>query len=134
MNCAKCKAENPDRARFCLECGASFGTRCAGCGAELPSRARFCLECGRPVDPPSATPEPRTYTPKHLAEKILTSRSALEGERKQATVLFADVKGSMGLSESIDPEDWHRIMTPVLLTALTRSGCEVALFNEPPSG
>jgi hypothetical protein len=134
MRCPKCKCENPDRARFCLECGAPFGLRCTACGAELATKAKFCLECGRPVDAPSATPEPRTYTPKHLAEKILTSRSALEGERKQATVLFADVKGSMGLSESIDPEDWHRIMTPVLLTALTRSGCEVALFNEPPSG
>src|SRR6266542_241898 len=110
MQCPKCKADNPDRARFCLECGASFGTRCAGCGAEFPSRARFCLECGRPVDAPSATPEPHTYTPKHLAEKILTSRSALEGERKQVTVLFTDVKGSMGLAEQVDPEEWHRIM------------------------
>src|SRR6266542_3228330 len=110
MQCPKCKADNPDRARFCLECGASFGTRCAGCGAEFPSRARFCLECGRPVDAPSATPEPHTYTPKHLAEKILTSRSALEGERKQVTVLFADVKGSMELAEQVDPEEWHRIM------------------------
>src|SRR6266542_2631871 len=110
MQCPKCKADNPDRARFCLECGASFGTRCAGCGAEFPSRARFCLECGRPVDAPSATPEPHTYTPHHLAEKILTSRSALEGERKQVTVLFADVKGSMGLAEQVDAEEWHRIM------------------------
>ena len=56
------------------------------------------------------TPDPRSYTPKHLAEKILSSRSALEGERKQVTVLFADLKGSMDFSESIDPEDWHRIM------------------------
>jgi class 3 adenylate cyclase len=55
-------------------------------------------------------PDHRSYTPKHLAEKILTSRSALERESKQVTVLFADVKGSMDLSESIDPEDWHRIM------------------------
>jgi class 3 adenylate cyclase len=110
MHCPKCKAENPDRARFCLECGASFGTRCAGCGAELPSRARFCLECGRPVDAPSATPEPHTYTPKHLAEKILTSRAALDGERKQVTVLFADVKGSMDLAEQVDAEEWHKVM------------------------
>jgi class 3 adenylate cyclase len=110
MHCPKCKAENSDRARFCLECGASFPTRCAGCGAELPSRARFCLECGRPVDTPSATPEPRAYTPKHLAEKILTSRSALEGERKHVTILFADVRGSTELASELDPEEWHRIM------------------------
>jgi class 3 adenylate cyclase len=67
-----------------------------------------------PTAPPTGVPppqrDPRSYTPKHLAEKILTARSTLEGERKQVTVLFADVKGSMDLSESIDPEDWHRIM------------------------
>src|SRR5437899_13096133 len=63
-----------------------------------------------PTDIPPPQRDPRSYTPKHLAEKILTSRSALEGERKQVTVLFADVKGSMDLSEAIDPEDWHRIM------------------------
>jgi len=58
----------------------------------------------------TALREPRTYAPKHLAEKILTSRAALEGERKQVTVLFADVKGSMELAERLDPEDWHKIM------------------------
>jgi ribosomal protein L40E len=79
MRCPKCTAENPDRARFCLECGAPFGLRCTACGAELPSKARFCLECGTPVDAlsPTAAPEPPSYTPKHLAEKILTARSAL---------------------------------------------------------
>jgi class 3 adenylate cyclase len=67
-----------------------------------------------PTTPPIGTPpperEPRAYTPKHLAEKILTSRSALEGERKQVTVLFTDVKGSMDLAEQLDPEEWHKIM------------------------
>ncbi len=54
--------------------------------------------------------DPRSYTPKHLADKILQSKSALEGERKQVTVLFADVKGSMDLQEGMDPEEWHGIM------------------------
>ncbi|MGH7823115.1 MAG: AAA family ATPase [Candidatus Binatia bacterium] len=62
------------------------------------------------VSPAKPPPEPRSYTPKHIAEKILTSRGALEGERKQVTVLFADVKGSMELAESLDPEEWHGIM------------------------
>jgi class 3 adenylate cyclase len=53
---------------------------------------------------------PRTYTPKHLADKILQSKSALEGERKQVTVLFADVKGSMELPGQLDPEAWHAIL------------------------
>ena len=52
----------------------------------------------------------RGYTPKHIAEKILSSRAALEGERKHVTVLFADVKGSMDLAEQVDPEAWHGIM------------------------
>ena len=61
---------------------------------------------------PAPAPErdPRTYTPKHLADKILQSKSALEGERKQVTVLFADVKGSMDLAEGLDPEVWHAIL------------------------
>jgi class 3 adenylate cyclase len=74
---------------------------------------RFCGECGKDLsDSPKtfATHDPRSYTPKHLAEKILTSRSALEGERKQVTVLFADVKGSMDLAEQLDPEEWHKIL------------------------
>ncbi|MBI4562678.1 MAG: adenylate/guanylate cyclase domain-containing protein, partial [Candidatus Rokubacteria bacterium] len=68
------------------------------------------------VPPPQAEPSarfasPLGYTPKHLAEKILTSRSALEGERKQVTVLFVDVSGFTSISERLDPEDVHRLMT-----------------------
>jgi class 3 adenylate cyclase len=74
---------------------------------------KFCDSCGHRIAEAvnlPAPPDPRAYTPKHLAEKILTSRSALEGERKQVTVLFADVKGSMDLGEKVDPEEWYRIM------------------------
>src|SRR5262245_37705198 len=112
MRCGRCTAENPEHASFCLECGGQLDHRCAACGAKLPGRAKFCLECGKPVGtaPLAPAPEPRAYTPKHLAEKILTSRSALEGERKQVTVLFADVKGSMDLAEQLDPEEWHKIL------------------------
>ncbi len=72
-----------------------------------PAGAKFCLECGEPVAP-QATAEPRftspeAYTPKHLAEKILASKAALEGERRQVTVLFADLKGSMELLADRDP-------------------------------
>ena len=69
-------------------------------------------ETARPSskDVPPPLRDPRSYTPKHLAEKILASRTAFEGERKQVTVLFADVKGSMDLAEQLDPEEWHKIM------------------------
>ena len=79
--------------------------RCPRCQTEVPAAAKFCMECGAALDR-----SPRSYTPNHLAERILTSRAALEGERKLVTVLFADVKGSQDLAESIDPEAWHRIL------------------------
>jgi class 3 adenylate cyclase len=64
----------------------------------------------RAASAPAVERDPRTCTPKHLADKILQSKSALEGERKQATVLFADVKGSMELAAQLDPESWHAIL------------------------
>ena len=64
------------------------------------------------ADPPLQAP--LAYTPSYLAEKILTSRSALEGERKQVTVLFADLKGSMELLADRDPEEARQLLDPVL--------------------
>jgi hypothetical protein len=114
MKCSGCGHENRDAAKFCEECAAPLGRKCAGCGAELRPAGKFCDGCATPAAPSqtAATLEhtPRSYTPKHLAEKILTSRSALEGERKQVTVLFADVQGSMTLAEQVDPEKWHGIL------------------------
>ena len=84
--------------------------RCPACGRENRADAAFCDGCGRRLGAPAAPADLRTYTPAHLAEKILVSRSALEGERKQVTVLFADVKGSMEIAEQVDPEEWHHIL------------------------
>jgi len=83
---------------------------CPSCGHENPAGARFCNNCGAPLVAPTITPEPRSYTPQHLVEKILASRSALRGERKLVTVLFADVVRSMELAERVDPEEWHRLL------------------------
>ena len=118
MKCPRCQHENPPQAKFCLECGARVALTCTKCRSELPAGAKFCLECGEAVaaqaaaDPRFTSPE--IYTPKHLAEKILTSKSALEGERKQVTVLFADLKGSMELLADRDPEEARKILDPVL--------------------
>src|SRR2546422_1494460 len=88
--------------------------RCPSCGHANRAAAKFCEECGTRLASAAAAAEPPRapgdYTPRHLAEKILGSRAALEGERKQVTVLFADVKGSMDLAEQLDPEEWHRIL------------------------
>ena len=121
MTCSRCQAENRDGARFCRECGATFGAVCAACGAKLEARSKFCDSCGAPLAavpaPPAAAPQrasPESYIPKHLAEKILTSKAAVEGERKQVTVLFADLKGSMELLAERDPEEARKLLDPVV--------------------
>src|SRR5262245_1250495 len=118
MQCPACQHESSATARFCESCGAPVGRRCAQCGATLSAVARFCPECGRRAEASSSLAErflaPDSYTPKHLAERILTSRAALEGERKQVTVLFADVKGSMELLVDRDPEEAQKLLDPVL--------------------
>jgi class 3 adenylate cyclase/tetratricopeptide (TPR) repeat protein len=116
--CPGCQRANPDDAAFCAGCGRKLARVCPACERENDADARFCNGCGRRLDEaPTASAEaparersPRDYTPRHLADKILSSKSALEGERKQVTVLFADVKGSMDLAEQVDPEEWHRIL------------------------
>ena len=118
MKCPRCQHENPAESNFCLGCGARLGLICVSCGTDLPLGSRFCNKCGAPVKAePAAQPRhasPESYTPRHLAEKILTSKSALEGERKQVTVLFADLKGSMELLADRDPEEARKLLDPVL--------------------
>jgi class 3 adenylate cyclase len=90
---------------------------CPACGAANPPGQKFCGECGASLDQAHAAPKfasPHAYTPKYLAERILTSRSALEGERKQVTVLFADIKGSLELIETSDPEQADLLLDSVL--------------------
>ena len=125
MTCAGCGFANPEAMRFCGQCGVALQpeTTCAACGLENPPGFKFCGGCGaslaadsRTLKAPSQsdrrppTADLRSHTPKHLADKILSSRTALEGERKQVTVLFADVKGSMELAEQLDPEAFSNIM------------------------
>src|SRR5215470_16016282 len=118
MKCPRCQHENPAGSSFCLECGARLELTCTSCGTDLPAGSKFCNKCGTAVSVPAAGPprfaSPETYTPKHLAEKILISKSALEGERKQVTVLFADLKGSMELLADRDPEEARKILDPVI--------------------
>ena len=116
MQCPRCQHENRPQAKFCEECATPLARTCTNCGTALSPTAKFCPECAHPVvignQPRFDSPE--TYTPKHLAEKILTSKVALEGERKQVTVLFADMKGSMELLANRDPEQARKILDPVL--------------------
>src|SRR3990172_1477590 len=117
MKCARCQHENPPQSKFCIDCAAPLARACGNCGTALPASAKFCPECAHPAAVPASHPPfaaPEAYPPRHLAEKILTSRSAVEGERKQVTVLFADLKGSMELLADRDPEDARKLLDPVL--------------------
>ncbi|MBI2553085.1 MAG: AAA family ATPase, partial [Candidatus Rokubacteria bacterium] len=118
MRCPQCRFDNRGGVRFCEECGASLEQACPACGASVPPGGKFCGACGQPLaaapHPAPRFAAPQAYTPKHLAEKILTPRDVLEGERKQVTVLFADLKGSMELLADRDPEEARKLLDPVL--------------------
>jgi class 3 adenylate cyclase len=122
MQCPQCQAENKDDRRFCASCGTALAVACAACGFVNDAGSTFCGGCGtalskaKPAVPPptSAYASPKAYTPAHLADRILGSRAALEGERKQVTVMFADLKGSMELLAERDPEEARLILDPVL--------------------
>ncbi|MEK7387415.1 MAG: adenylate/guanylate cyclase domain-containing protein, partial [candidate division NC10 bacterium] len=113
MRCPACQAESRPGVKFCEECGAKLDATCPACGAQVPPGKKFCGQCGAALGG-SATAErfwsPRAYTPAHLAERILKDRAALSGERKQVTVLFADVSGFTSLSERLDPEEVHALI------------------------
>ncbi len=115
MKCPACQSENSDTRKFCGECGAKLLLKCPHCGSENLPNDKYCGECGYDLktrrDSASVDySQPPSYTPKHLADKILTSRSSLEGERKLVTVMFADVVNFTSLSEKLDPEEVHQIM------------------------
>src|SRR4029453_11761124 len=116
MQCSRCQPDNPPGAKFCGECAAPLAATCPSCGASNPPGNKFCGQCATPLRAPSPAPAaaPDSYTPRHLAARILGSKAALEGERKQVTVLFADMKGSTELLADRDPEEARKILDPVL--------------------
>ncbi|MGH7852226.1 MAG: adenylate/guanylate cyclase domain-containing protein [Candidatus Binatia bacterium] len=122
MICSHCQTENSLDSAFCDACGSALETLCPHCnGANRPG-AKFCKTCGQrlaePLAPAGATssqPGPvNAIVPRYLAEKILASRRFIEGERKQVTVLFADIRGSTSLIEKLDPEEVRRHFDPII--------------------
>ncbi len=115
MKCPKCQFDNREGVKFCEECGAKLELVCPECGADIPLGRKFCGDCGHDLTeakpaPPIDYSQPQTYTPKFLSDKILTTRSDIEGERKLVTVLFTDVANYTSISEKLDPEEVHQIM------------------------
>jgi hypothetical protein len=120
MQCPRCQHNNEVGAKFCEECAAPLAWTCGNCGRQLSQTAKFCPDCAHPTGLAAAGPtarrftSPESYTPRYLAERILHSKAALEGERKQVTVLFADLKDSMELLADRDPEEARKLLDPVL--------------------
>ena len=136
MQCAKCGMSNRIGVKFCEECGARLSLACPSCGRPILRGKKFCGACGAPLTPSLAhsqqsTPlpppallhphppqssqqSPLDYTPVHLADRILSEKTALEGERKIVTVLFTDIRGSMDIMESLDPEEAIQLVDPCL--------------------
>jgi class 3 adenylate cyclase/tetratricopeptide (TPR) repeat protein len=124
MRCPHCGFENPEGLKFCGECGTPLTAPCPKCGFANSPQFKFCGDCGASLIPASRTASipslasqsqpPSRYTPVYLAEKILTSKTALEGERKQVTVLFADLKDSTELIRGLDPEAAQQLLDPAI--------------------
>src|SRR5215467_1345003 len=119
MICPRCQHENSPDSIFCDECGNRLETACPQCGEPNRRSAKFCKNCGQAINQtlttaPAPGPAPGTYVPRPLAEKVLATRRSLEGERKQVTVLFADIRGSTSLLEGLDPEKAQKIIDPVV--------------------
>ncbi|MCI5104131.1 MAG: AAA family ATPase [Algiphilus sp.] len=110
MQCPSCAQNNAEDARYCLQCGDALQIACPQCAHHNPPQARFCNQCGTRLQTAALDGKARDYTPRHLTDQVLTSRSALEGERKTVTVLFADLRGSTAAAEAVDDEHWHHIL------------------------
>jgi predicted amidophosphoribosyltransferase len=109
VRCLKCRTDNPEANRFCRKCGTELAQSCSECGSEYLPEDEFCGKCGHNLkgaktSAPVDYSQPQSYTPKHLADKILKDRASLEGEHKLITVLFADVANYTAMSGKLDSE------------------------------
>ena len=116
MRCSKCNSENPEGAKFCIDCAAPLASRCPKCGRENISRAKFCANCAAPLSasPPTNTSTTEFASAVRIAPEQPVASLALEGERKTVTALFADIKGSTELEQDLDPEEARAIVDPAL--------------------
>ena len=154
MKCPKCQFENPDKAKFCIECGVPMEFICPQCSAINPVKGKFCLECGHHLSLPSEKPsidlsldekleQIQKYLPEGLTEKILSQKDRIEGERKHVTVMFCGMKGFSALSEQLGSEEVYAVMDQVYailihkvhdyegtVNELTADGI-IALFGAP---
>jgi class 3 adenylate cyclase len=126
MQCDKCGADNREGVKFCEDCGAKMEIVCPSCGERVPGGKKCCGECGHNLTSAAASTRPpadltpddkvakiQRYLPQGLADKILSQRDKIEGQRKQATVMFCDLEGFTPLTGKLDPEDAYALMDQV---------------------
>ena len=124
MKCSGCSAENRDGARFCNQCGSKLELVCPKCRNLNPPESKFCTECGNSLSLLAAPPAQdvsveeklrkiRKYLPDGLTEKILAQKDRIEGERRQVTIMFVDMKGFTSLTEKLGPEGTLTFMDQV---------------------
>ena len=123
MHCASCGSDNPEGAKFCIECAAPLQKRCPSCGAVNLPRAKFCAECGSPL---TAQPQPPVSSSRFQvsgSQPPLPSTQPLalrsEAERRQLTVMFCDLVGSTALSAQLDPEELREVVRAYQETCAT---------------
>jgi class 3 adenylate cyclase/predicted ATPase len=132
MRCQSCSAENPEGAKFCIQCASPFKRRCQKCGSENPPEARFCSQCATSLIEDAGQPPKAAAGAASSCIRVAVDSSepqALEGERKTVTALFADIKGSTELERDLDPEEARAIIDPALklmMNAVHRYGGYVA--------
>jgi hypothetical protein len=123
MQCPKCGFDNIDKAKFCNECGQNQELKCPGCGVTNPPGSKFCNDCGHDLTQSSpAAPKAlsfdekiakiQKYLPPGITEKILSQRNKIEGEKRQVTVMFCDMKSFTSLSEKLGPEAVYAMTCP----------------------
>ena len=117
MHCAKCGTESKSGREFCANCGNELAIRCPRCSAENEPSSKFCEDCGAalaPVLPNVSVENPPRLSEIHFTAGADDSAGPLDGERKTITALFADLKSSTELLETLDPEEGRAIVEPLL--------------------
>jgi class 3 adenylate cyclase/tetratricopeptide (TPR) repeat protein len=122
MDCLACGTPNREESLQCSNCGAALVEVCGSCGAPVPASSRFCGNCGARSERSRADRADQIWDnlsapirlSHHLVQRTVDTRALLEGERKQITVLFADIKGSTSLIEDLDPEEAELRLRPAL--------------------
>jgi class 3 adenylate cyclase/tetratricopeptide (TPR) repeat protein len=121
MECPNCKTDNPEGARFCMNCGEKLVAICPSCGAETPPQAIYCPSCGTAMQAGSTeavrqqsaaafAQAAQRLIPREFAQRLYAARGQVSTERRLVTILFCDVKGSTAMGENLDPEEWMEIM------------------------